>query len=144
VKDLYSLVYVSKAVSPYSLTDIDRLLLSARERNEQRGLSGVLLYDDGDFMQYIEGPAGGLSEIYQKIGASPMHRGIIELLREPLAAPRFPRWSMAFRSPSGFGMSNPAQQSELLAARKPGENTCSVAEQMLERFWNRGRSAKAF
>jgi hypothetical protein len=144
VKDLHALVYVSKAVSPYSLTDIDRLLQSARQRNEQHGLSGVLLYDNGDFMQYIEGPALGLSEIYPRIAASKMHHGIVELLREPLTALRFPQWSMAFRSPSGFGMSDPAQQSDLLSAHRAGGNTSPVAEQMLERFWNRGRSAKAF
>jgi hypothetical protein len=144
VKDLYALVYVSKAVSPYTLTDIDRLLQSSRQRNEAHGLSGVLLYDNGDFMQYIEGPASGLSAIYGKIAVSPMHHGIVELLREPLTTLRFPQWSMAFRSPGGFGMSDPAQQSDLLAARRPGETPNSVAEQMLERFWNRGRAAKAF
>jgi hypothetical protein len=142
VKDLYALVYVSKAASPYSLTDIDRLLLSSRQRNERHGLSGILLYDNGDFMQYIEGPASGLATIYAKIKGSPLHHGIVELLREPLNAPRFPEWSMAFRSPSGFGMSNPTQQSELLAPR--GAVGASAAEQMLEKFWNRGRAAKAF
>lgn len=144
VKDLHALVYVSKASSSYSLTDIDRLLLSARKRNEQHGLSGVLLYDNGDFMQYIEGPAIGLSEVYKTIAQSPMHHGIVELMREPLTVLRFPQWSMAFRSPGGFGMSDPTQQSDLLAARRPGETGHSVVEQMLEKFWNRGRSAKAF
>ena len=55
--DLDSLVYVSSAVKLLRPEEIEYLLTRARERNEEYGITGVLLYIGGNFMQYIEGPA---------------------------------------------------------------------------------------
>ena len=52
--DLESLVYVSSAVRLLNLEEIGYLLRRARERNTEYGITGVLLYVGGNFMQYIE------------------------------------------------------------------------------------------
>jgi len=50
------LIYVSSAQKALRYEELDSLLTEARERNQQLGLTGVLLYLDQTFMQYIEGP----------------------------------------------------------------------------------------
>ncbi len=51
---LYNLVYVSSAVRPPTEAELRHLLQRAQERNRTQGVTGVLLFDAGNFMQYIE------------------------------------------------------------------------------------------
>ena len=75
---LHALVYVSTARHRLSLDEIDHLLERARVRNEREGVTGVLLYNDGNFMQYLEGPAAGMSVVYAAIQRDALHAGLIE------------------------------------------------------------------
>ena len=145
MRTLHALVYVSTAVRPMALPDIERLLDVARARNAKLSVTGVLLYDAGHFMQYLEGPALSMKRVYEVIKASPLHQGIIELLRERIETSEFPEWSMAFRSPNAFGMSNPTQQGDLLSQRlAPSALPASAARLFLAKFWARSRAPSAF
>jgi hypothetical protein len=44
--------------------DLQHILEGARRRNVEEDISGVLLYADGYFMQYLEGPEAGLHRVY--------------------------------------------------------------------------------
>jgi hypothetical protein len=90
-----------------SLTEIDHLLERAQARNLECGVTGVLLCSDGQFMQYIEGPAASMSRTYGVIKADRNHHCIIELLRGEIAEREFPEWAVAFRSNDVF--SSPLQ-----------------------------------
>lgn len=90
------LVYVSSAVQGLTDADLEALLAKARERNQRLGITGVLLYDEGDFFQYLEGSAEALDEAYAHIVQSPQHRSILLLVRGPIAARNFGSWSMGF------------------------------------------------
>ena len=144
--DLYALVYVSTATAALDTAQIDRLLDRAQQRNARAGLTGVLLFDGGCFMQYVEGSAQEVGRVYSSIKASPLHSGIVELMREPIERREFPQWSMAFRSVNAFGMSHPAPRADVLAPlpEHPDAESTSVARSILTRFWNRSRSAHAF
>ena len=61
--DLYALVYVSEAVSPFTEAELDTLLEVSRAYNRRLGVTGFLAYEDpvaeerpGTFVQRIEGP----------------------------------------------------------------------------------------
>ena len=99
--DLESIVYVSSATRLLSLDEIQHLLSRSRDRNLQHGVTGVLLYVGGNFMQYIEGPAAGLNVIYRIIQQDELHSGIIEVSREAVEQRQFGDWSMALREKSG-------------------------------------------
>jgi Sensors of blue-light using FAD len=97
MSDLQAIVYVSAATHLLAPAEIDHLLRRARERNAEAGVTGLLLYSDGSFMQYIEGPRDELQCIYAIILKDPLHHHIEELLVEPIAAREFADWSMAYR-----------------------------------------------
>jgi hypothetical protein len=139
---LLGLVYVSSATHWLSPAELQRLLERARERNAREGITGVLLYSYGNFMQYLEGPADGVARVYDSIRADTLHSGIIELLREPIRTREFDDWAMGFRDISAFGVSDPpgiddvfAGESADDAADAPPE---SAAHMLLSRFWNKG------
>ena len=52
---MFSLVYVSAAVTWFSDRELRGLLAQCRLSNAQTGITGMLLYKDGNFMQTLEG-----------------------------------------------------------------------------------------
>jgi hypothetical protein len=137
--DLHALVYVSVASHPLSQAEINHLLERARARNAREQVTGVLLYSHGNFMQYLEGPASGIANVYQAIKADGLHHGIIELLREAIAEREFSDWSMAFRSVSAFGISSPERFDSLFIPKiDPAVCAATGTHRLLWKFWNKG------
>jgi Sensors of blue-light using FAD len=91
---LAAVAYVSTADTPLAVPELERLHQQAMARNGRHGVTGVLLYNDGNFMQYIEGPAAEVDRLYQSIRADVRHRALIELLNEPVAHRSFAQWHM--------------------------------------------------
>lgn len=99
MSDLKCMVYVSTAAGAMSQGELERLLTDARRLNLEAGITGVLLYSGGNFMQYFEGREGAVAITYDRIRASRLHRDIIELLDEPIDVREFPDWQMGFGRP---------------------------------------------
>jgi hypothetical protein len=102
---MYRLVYVSAATVPFSKADLVDLLTKAREKNQKAGISGMLLYQDGDFLQLIEGERSAVKELFEVIKADPRHSGTIVVDEEEAEDRVFADWSMGFRD-----LSDPAVQ----------------------------------
>jgi hypothetical protein len=50
-----AITYVSSVRWKPSSTQLEQTLSESRQQNRDHGITGVLLYHDGSFMQYIEG-----------------------------------------------------------------------------------------
>jgi len=139
MSDLHALIYVSTAVRQPTQADLDRLIARARVRNLEQGVTGLLLCAHGNFMQYLEGGEAGMATVYAAIQADPLHRGLVELLREPIQERVFEEWAMGFRSISAFGVANPVQLDRVFRARvDPELCTPKAAHTLLWNFWNKG------
>ena len=90
-------VYVSSAIKPFSNAEMQALLVKARNFNASQGISGLLLAQDGNFMQLLEGPEGAVRDLVSKIFKDPHHTGIITLLDQYVDEPQFSDWKMGFR-----------------------------------------------
>lgn len=142
--DLYAIVYVSTAARSVPLDELMFLLDGARRRNAEEGITGVLLYSHKSFMQYLEGPAAGLSRVYGSIKRHPLHYGLIDLVREPIHEREFSDWAMAFHVVGAFGRASPGQQDALLADRlRATARPQSAARGLLSEFWFKGRGSVA-
>lgn len=95
---MLSVVYVSAAAVPFSDEALLALLGQSRRNNTRLGLTGLLLYRDGQFMQVLEGPDAAVRALYATIGRDPRHQGVRTLLEEPITERRFPDWAMGFQS----------------------------------------------
>ena len=95
---MFSLTYVSSAVDLFSRDSLHELLRKSRRANEAAGISGLLLYRDGNFMQVLEGEPAAVQQTFRKIESDARHRGILVLLQQDdLTNRQFEGWSMAFR-----------------------------------------------
>lgn len=94
---LFQIVYVSAAVAKFTASELLALLAVSRTNNTRDGVSGLLLYHDGNFMQVLEGPEAVVRATYARIERDSRHRGCIILIQQNIAARTFGDWSMAFR-----------------------------------------------
>lgn len=88
---------MSEVRRPWSIGEIDRLLISASALNAQNSVTGVLLYDGRRFFQYIEGAPTHLLRTYDRIKQSTRHDLIAEVYYGPITERHFPQWQMACR-----------------------------------------------
>lgn len=139
--DLDALVYVSSAVRLLNHEEIDYLLRRARERNKEYGVTGILLYIGGNFMQYIEGPRDNVDIIYKIIQADELHSGIILVSREAIESRQFGDWAMAYRTRDVEGyVGSPGERKLIeMILEMPGDNP-STAQIVLHSFWSQNRS----
>jgi hypothetical protein len=94
---MFSLVYVSSAVQLFSQADLFDLLELSRQNNARLGVTGMLLYKSGNFIQALEGDEQTVRALESKIAKDPRHRGMFVLLQQHQATRAFPEWSMGFR-----------------------------------------------
>ena len=93
---LFHLIYVSTAVVPMTEDGLVQLLDQSRSGNEQNGLTGMLLYKNGHFMQVLEGEESTVMEIFHDIRKDWRHKSVDVLRAEYIHHRDFPDWTMGF------------------------------------------------
>ena len=93
---LYCLIYRSYATPALREDDLPALLRAARRHNQQANLSGLLLYNDGQFLQVLEGPEPALSDLYARILTDARHEDVTTLAYSSVLKRAFPDWRMAY------------------------------------------------
>jgi hypothetical protein len=100
--EIHQIVYSSSATKPLSPQELADILETARFHNETTGITGMLLYRRGHFLQVLEGADDHLSALLEKLNRDPRHRQLRVLFDERIAARAFGAWSMAFQDVSGL------------------------------------------
>jgi Sensors of blue-light using FAD len=90
---LVRLLYCSRAVDS-SPEAIGAILDKAREHNPVSGITGILCYGGGIFLQAIEGGRMQVSELFGHIQKDPRHKDVALLHYEEISERRFGGWSM--------------------------------------------------
>ena len=90
---LVRLLYASRAVDT-SPDAIDAILAQSRQYNPTCGITGILCYGGGIFLQAIEGGRMAVSELYGHIQRDPRHKDVALLHYEEIAERRFGGWTM--------------------------------------------------
>jgi hypothetical protein len=94
---MFHIGYVSSAVREFTKAELLDLLKRSREKNKRLGITGILLYRGGNFMQVLEGEEQSVRYLYEIIYEDPRHKDIFILFEEFIREREFPNWSMAFR-----------------------------------------------
>jgi hypothetical protein len=88
------IIYHSIAAPEMDRAALFRLVYHARVANERRGLTGVLLFADGRFLQVLEGPTWKLIATFETIRRDLRHSNVTVVDERSIPAPLFRRWSM--------------------------------------------------
>lgn len=91
------MLYVSGASAPMSDADIQDILAASRRNNQRDGITGMLLWADGVFIQVLEGEPQMVRSVYRRIQADDRHRNLMLVLEQEADNRMFSQWSMGFK-----------------------------------------------
>ncbi len=118
---LFQIVYTSTAAESFGRAELMELLKASVQRNTRAGITGLLLYKDGTFMQALEGEEAAVIALFAKICHDPRHHHVIPLIQEPIKQRYFPNSAMAFRDLETRELQNLPGYSEFLNTPLNGE-----------------------
>ena len=90
---LVRLLYASRAVDNHA-TAIQEILEAARQHNQASGITGILVYGGGVFMQCLEGGRQAVNDLYGTIQRDARHKDVVLLHYEEVLERRFGGWTM--------------------------------------------------
>lgn len=142
---MLQIIYASAATRTMSAADLRDILKTARARNAAVGVTGVLVYDDGSFLQVLEGPEMAVTALVERIKADPRHDHFRLLSRKDIQAREFGEWSMAFADAAeeAAGMDGFVDYDGSLPAQaREGALAMRVLRQFMEGAWHASQAAR--
>lgn len=91
---LVRLLYVSRSVDPSDEVATQSILDSARKFNASHGITGILCYGGGIYLQAIEGGRKAVNELYGHILHDKRHHDVVLLHYSEITERRFGGWTM--------------------------------------------------
>ncbi|RYG46723.1 BLUF domain-containing protein [bacterium] len=132
---LFETIYVSASVKGLPDEELQRLLKQSRTNNVRDGITGMLLYSDGSFLQILEGPKTAVTQTVSRILQDDRHHLMIVMTEGPIEERTFSEWSMGFARASQTdllameGSNDFFAEGETLKTMPPGR-----AKRLLEHF----------
>lgn len=93
-------VYASAETKPFTPADLEELLLKARSKNESDGITGLLLYHQGSFLQILEGEEESIKATVARIENDDRHDNVRLIFRGEIEKRSFGEWRMGFCRPA--------------------------------------------
>ena len=132
---MFYLVYVSVAAEKASKDDLLEILARSRTNNAEAGITGLLLYKDGNYMQVLEGEEKAVRDLYARIRRDPRHLGIVTLVEGRRDNRCFGDWSMGFQDLSSLEARDVPGYSEFLNTPLTAEEFSSDPGQCERLLW---------
>lgn len=131
---MYRVVYVSSARHEFTPDELDALLAKSRRSNEEAGVTGLLLYHDGNFIQALEGDRSAVQAILARIEQDPRHGRMLVLIQEEVEERAFGDWSMGYVRRDDLPHAEQEGYSRFLEDAAAREVAPSRAHRLLETF----------
>jgi hypothetical protein len=129
--------YLSRATSPLSAEQLLVLLQQCRDNNTASGITGMLFYGNGTFLQVVEGDAAAVDRLVDTIARDPRHADIRILGRKTVERREYADWTMGFERVTDDGLRDIAGLQNFSAADFTPAGLAArgdVVDTLMERF----------
>lgn len=117
----------------FTESELASLLLRARTNNARLGVSGLLLHQEGSFLQVLEGEANMLNSLFHTISLDKRHNRVVKLLEREVDERHFAEWKMGFVSVASLSHSLPGY-TDYLRHRGEVAKAADAADRVLAAF----------
>lgn len=93
---MYYLIYISTAIKLLTEEELRGILITSRKKNIAKGISGLLLYSEGVFIELLEGDKMEVILAYKKIEIDRGHTNLIILSTGESSERLFSEWCMGY------------------------------------------------
>jgi len=104
----HTLCYVSSSTKSLTASDLEHLFRVNKRNNTEHDVTGILIYNDGNFLQILEGKKLTIKNLFKKINNDQRHFNIIQLIDKPIEERIFHEYKSGF-----IHFENPKQKQEL-------------------------------
>ena len=94
---LHCIGYRSDAIPSFQAETLENILSVAIKVNAERNVTGLLCFNNGKFLQFLEGEAEVVVQLYDKIKLDKRHTNVRTIFNNAINDRAFPDWSMALR-----------------------------------------------
>lgn len=92
---IYNIVYCSRATGLMPDSELDDILKTSQANNQRVGITGLLVFGGGMFLQSLEGPRAAVETLMRQIYCDPRHDAVVQLQSlDDLDDRLYPGWSM--------------------------------------------------
>lgn len=91
---IFHIAYVSTATVPLDQKELIAIERISQINNQKFGITGILVYGDEKFLQYIEGSEFNVRRLISLIAMDARHHGIDMLRHEFIPMRQFSNWHM--------------------------------------------------
>jgi hypothetical protein len=99
---LVRLMYASRSSAEVNQVELQAILKKSKTNNPGLGVTGVLCFSGGIFLQVLEGGRLAVSQLYNRISNDKRHHDVALLSYEEIEERRFACWSMGQVNLSGL------------------------------------------
>lgn len=103
LSSVFRLAYVSRASSLFGPDDLREIGLLSARRNLEADITGILVMDEGDILQILEGEKNMVVGLFEKISRDPRHENVQQVAGGEKASRLLSCWSLV----GGAGASAP-------------------------------------
>lgn len=93
------LLYSSSVAKGFDPAELDRILKTARARNEKEDITGLLFFSTDYFVQCLEGSRKAVNALYNDLMNDPRHTDLVLLAYDDIEDRMFSSWRMAYIGP---------------------------------------------
>lgn len=93
------ILYRSIARQPHEQREILDILRKSQSNNQRKQISGLLIFRDGQYLQFLEGPDVAVNALFEVISQDPRHHDIEIIDQLNVESMVMPTWAMGYFSP---------------------------------------------
>ena len=91
----YNVLYCSHATDLMTQDELGKIVKTSQRNNPSWGVTGLLVYGGGMFLQWLEGPRPAVEALMATLSTDPRHETIVRLqVLEGLKERLYPSWIM--------------------------------------------------
>lgn len=128
MSQVYGLLYHSTAEDALDSEQLQRIMRTARERNYLKHVTGQLHYENGIFLQWLEGSRDHVVEIFGHIKRDTLHRDIDTMYFGPVPSRSFDGWDMAYSSSQNASLLSFMRSNRLSLERRDATTIAQLIE----------------
>ena len=92
---LFNAVYCSRAAASMDAAAVDQIIAASHRNNPRWGITGMLVFGEGVFFQWLEGPRASVLRLMALLRSDVRHEQIVMLSEVEESRERlFPQWDM--------------------------------------------------
>lgn len=97
---MYRLIYSSTATEQLGPEGVEQILTHAKTRNKHDGITGIILFHKGSFLQALEGPKDKVISRFDRIKIDPRHENVQLLSEGDAKVSLFEDWKVGHAVPN--------------------------------------------